>query len=1016
MISHFFIDRPVFATVISVVIVLIGVVAAALLPVAQYPEVAPPTISVTAIYPGANAKVVADTVAAPIEQEVNGVERMLYMSSRCTNDGQMALDITFELGTNLDTAQVLVQNRVAIAQSKLPDEVKRQGVTTKKKSPAILLCVNLISPDNSYDQLFLSNYALLQVKDSLARLKGVGDVTFLGARDYSMRIWLDPEKLASRNLTAADALTALKEQNVQVAAGRIGQPPAPAGLDFEMTISTQGRLLDADEFADIIIKTGDTGQITRIRDVARTELGAKNYDVSSSLDGQPSITLAVFQLPGSNALATADAVKAEMKQMKTNLPFPAGIDYRIVYDTTVFIDESIHDVYKTLAEAFVLVFIVVLVFLQDWKATILPMIDVPVSLIGTFAVMKLLGFSLNNLTLFGMVLAIGIVVDDAIVVLEAVETWMARGLNARDATRKAMEEITGPIIAITLVLCSVFIPTAFLAGISGEFYRQFALTIAASTVISAINAMTMTPSRCVQIFGKAGHGGEGHGHAHQKEALPRWGIAIIVGALCVWKLAPHFGGGHPAAGGHGAADEIDTHLWLVRGACFVGGSIVGWLIGRRVQLGLDVFFGGFNKAFEVASNLYGKTVGRVLRLAAVMLLLYAGLMGLTVLGFRSVPIGFIPEQDKGYLVVAAQLPDGASAERTAAVVQRIDEITRKTEGVAHTIAIPGYSILSSVNISNFGGMFVILDEFEHRKHDPNLSARAVVQRLRTQFADIQDAQIVAFGAPPVDGLGTTAGMKMQVQDRGDAGFDSLQESLTSLTQRGNQTPGVAGVFTTFRASQPQLFVEVDRTKAKASKVVLNDVFTALQANLGSAYANDFTRFGRNWQVNVQADASFRQQVEDIGRLKVRNADGKMVPLATLINVRDTTGPALVNHFNMFPSADVIANTPPGFSSGDSIAVMEELGRQELPPGMSTEWSEIALQQILASKDILTKLVFPLGVIFVFLVLAAQYESWSMPVAIILIVPMCLLAAIFGVWLAGLDNNIFTQIGLVVLVG
>ena len=1015
MISHFFIDRPVFATVISVVIVLIGIVAAALLPVAQYPEVAPPTISVTAVYPGANAKVVADTVAAPIEQEVNGVERMLYMSSRCTNDGQMVLDITFELGANLDTAQVLVQNRVAIAESKLPDEVKRQGVTTKKKSPAILLCVNLISPDNSYDQLFLSNYALLQVKDTLARLKGVGDVTFLGARDYSMRVWLNPEKLASRNLTAADVLNALKEQNVQVAAGRIGQPPAPAGLDFEMTISTQGRLLDADEFADIIIKTGDTGQITRVRDVARTELGAKNYDVSSALDGQPSITLAVFQLPGSNALATATAVKAEMKRMKDTLPFPAGIDYRIVYDTTVFIDESIHDVYKTLAEAFVLVFIVILVFLQDWKATILPMIDVPVSLIGTFAVMKLLGFSLNNLTLFGMVLAIGIVVDDAIVVLEAVETWMSRGLNARDATRKAMEEITGPIIAITLVLCSVFIPTAFLAGIAGQFYRQFALTIAASTVISAINAMTMTPSRCVQIFGKADHNGGGHGHGHQKEALPRWGIAILVGALCVWKLAPHFGGGHVAEG-HGTAEEFDTHLWLVRGGCFIGGAIIGWLIGQWVQRGLNVFLGGFNKVFDLASNLYGKAVGRVLRFSAVMLLLYAGLMGLTVLGFQSVPIGFIPEQDKGYLIVAAQLPDGASAERTVAVVQRIDELTRKTEGVAHTIAIPGYSILSSVNISNFGGMFVILDEFEHRKHDPNLSAKAVMHKLRAQFAEIQEAQIVAFGAPPVDGLGTTAGMKMQVQDRGDAGFDSLQESLTSLTQRGNQTPGVAGVFTTFRASQPQLYIEVDRTKAKASKVVLNDVFTALQANLGSAYANDFTRFGRNWQVNVQADASFRQQVEDIGRLKVRNADGKMVPLATLINVRDTTGPALVNHFNMYPSADVIANTPPGYSSGDSIAVMEELGKQELPPGMSTEWSEIALQQILASKDILTKLVFPLGVIFVFLVLAAQYESWSMPVAIILIVPMCLLAAIAGVWVAGLDNNIFTQIGLVVLVG
>lgn len=1020
MIPHFFIDRPIFASVLSIVILIVGGVALKALPIAQYPEVVPPTIQISALYPGASAKVVADTVASPIEQEVNGVENMLYMFSKSTNDGQLYLDVTFDVGTDLNMAQVLTQNRVAIAEAKLPEEVKRQGVTTKKKSPSILLCVNLICPDNRYDQLYLSNYATIQVKDALARLPGIGDVTFLGARDYSMRIWLDPEKLASRGLTASDVTAALREQNVQVAAGRLGQPPAPEGQAFQLAINTLGRLLEPEEFADIIVKTGEKGDITRIRDVGTTELGAKNYDVNSYLDGQPSITLAVFQLPGSNALATAEAVRKKMEELRAR--FPEGLEYQIVYDTTVFVNESVHEVYKTLIEAFILVFIVVLLFLQNWRAAVVPMVAVPVSLVGTFAAMAAMGFSLNNLSLFGLVLAIGIVVDDAIVVVESVELNMAKGLSARDATRKSMSEVSGALIAIALVLSSVFVPTAFITGISGQFYRQFALTIAVSTIISAFNSLTLSPALCAILFKSQGHGHGAGGHG-RAEALPRLGIVVLLGFVAYLflpaYLGPMFGVHMPSPGAHGAPEGGVEHVnqwaaWGVRAAAFALGAVAGWFLSGVINMLLGALFRGFNWCFDRAIAAYGATVRILLRLAVVVLAVYGGMMYLTYLGFATVPVGFIPEQDKGYLIVNAQLPDGASLERTEQVVKRLEKIALDTPGIAHTIAVPGYSILNSTNIANLGGMFVILDPFEERKSDSALSARSIAAALRDQYTPVQEAAVAIFGAPPVDGLGNTGGFKVQLQDRADTGLAGLQEAVDNVTTAGNAQPGLQGLFSSFRASQPQIYVDLNRTQAKSQGVALNNIFDTLQVYLGSAYTNDFTRFGRNWQVNVQAQPEFRLDPDDIPRLKVRNAAGGMVPLGALLSVREDSGPAIVNRYNMYPSAEINGGPAPGYSSGQGIAMMEQLCTSELPPTMGFEWTELALQQQLAGNTAV--FVFILGSIFVFLVLSAQYESWSLPIAIILIVPMCLLAAIAGVWLMKMDNNIFTQIGLVVLIG
>ncbi len=1004
MLARFFVDRPIFATVLSLVIIIVGGVSLFRLPVSQYPEVAPPTVEVTAFYPGANAKVVAETVATPIEQEVNGVERMRYMESRSTNDGRMVLTVTFELGTNLDTAQVLVQNRVSIAEPKLPEEARRQGVITKKTSPSLLMVVSLISPNNRYDTLYLGNYAILQVKDALARVPGVGDAFLFDSHEYSMRIWLDPEKLASRDMTASDVTRALREQNIQVAAGGLGQQPVPTGQDFQYTINTLGRLIEEDQFADIIIKTGAGGQMTRLRDVSRVELGARSYAVRSYLNDQPIVSIGIFELPGSNALETAYGIKAEMERLKQR--FPDGVDYRIVYDTTQYIEDSINSVYRTLFEAVILVFLVVLLFLQDWRITLLPMIDVPVSLIGTFAVMAALGFSLNNLSLFGLVLAIGIVVDDSIVVVENIERWMAKGFAPREATLKAMEEITGPVIAITLVLSAVFIPTAFVAGISGQFYRQFALTIAASTLISAINALTMTPARAVQFI-------RAHDATHDdREPLPRFGIALLFGALAYVWLTAH------VAAATGSAFLIPSEgflaAWLVPGLVFVVGGVVGWLLGPGVNWVLRKVFAGFDWTFEKLTIGYGYGVALFLRLSVIVLLLYGGLIGLTYLGFTRIATGFIPEQDKGYIVVAAQLPDGANLERSDAVMKRASEIARAIPGVNHAVSIPGFSLLTGTNLSNAGTMFVILDPSEDRAGRPGLHVSDILNQMRAGFWDIQDAFVLAFGAPPVEGIGNTGGFKMQIQDRGSSTPAALQAVVDSVLQTGNAQPGLVGLFSTYRASEPQLYVDVDRAKAKAQGIALSDLFDTLQVYLGSAYINDFTRFGRNWQVYAQADAPFRMRTEDIGQLKVRNAAGQMVPLGTLTHIESMGGPSVVSHYNMFPSAAINGSLLPGTSSGQAITMMEHVAWRELPSSMGFEWTELTLEEITAGNTAV--FVFALGTLFVFLVLAALYESWSLPLAIILIVPMCLFAAITGVWIVGSDNNIFTQIGLVVLIG
>jgi multidrug efflux pump len=1034
--SRFFIDRPIFAAVLSIVIVIIGVVAVVKLPVAQYPEVAPPTVSVTANFPGANALDVAENVATPIEQEINGVENMIYMLSKCTNDGQMILDITFKPGTDLNMAQVLVQNRVSIAEAKLPEEVKRQGVTTKKKSPSILLCVNLISEKfkdavtgtekYKFDQLYLSNFATLNVKDVLARLSGVGDVTFLGPRDYSMRIWLDPDKTAAMGLTPGEVVQKLREQNRQVASGRIGQPPIPLGQDFQYPLNTPARLIDEQQFGEVILKTGD-GAIVKLRDVVRAkdgiELGAKNYDVNSYLDGEPSVTLAVYQLPGSNALETAQSIKDTMKRLSES--FPKGVQYRMVYDTTVFIDESISAVYHTLIEAIVLVFIVVLVFLQNWRATIIPMIAVPVSLVGTFAVMSAMGFSLNNLSLFGLVLAIGIVVDDAIVVVENVERYLAMGLSPLEASRKAMDEVAGPVIGIALVLCAVFVPTAFLAGISGQFFKQFALTIAASTLISAFNSLTLSPALCAIMLKGHGHGHDGDHPAPHAEALPRLAIVLIGGLAAYVFLAPRLGpffGIETAAHGEEAAQTVSAaKLWAFRAGVFAVGAVAGWFAARGVNWAFAKFFQGFNKTFDVTISGYGRGVALLLKLSVIVLVIYAGLLAGTVAMFKVVPGGFIPEQDKGYLVVNAQLPDGASLERTEEVIKTMTDIALHDdefkEAIGHAISVPGYSILTGTNISNVGGMFVILKPFDERKGKPDLTARAVAKKLTKVFRErVLTAQTAVFGAPPIDGLGSTGGFKLFVQDRTSQGPRSLEGAVTTLSSAGMAQPGLATLFSSFSANQPQIITRVDREMATTRNVALSELYDTLGVYFGSAYVNDFTRFGRNWQVIVQADPAFRRQIRDLASLKVRNQKGNMVSLEAFIKDESTTGPAIVNRFNTYPAAEINGATNPGTSSGDAIRIMEALAKRELPSSMGFEWTELSYQEIEAAKDPLSPFIFPLSVLFVFLVLAAQYESWSMPFAIILIVPMCVLSAMVGVWLNRMDNNIFTQIGLVVLVG
>ena len=941
---HFFIDRPIFAGVISILITLVGAIALFTLPIAQYPEIAPPTVQVTANYPGANAKVVAETVATPIEQQVNGVENMLYMTSQSTSDGNMALTITFKLGTNLDDAQVLVQNRVAIALPTLPSDVQRIGVTTRKQSPDLTMVVHLVSPDGSLDSLFTSNYALLQIRDELARLDGVGDITIFGAREYSMRVWLDPDKLSARALTAQDVVGAIQEQNVQVAAGIIGAQPVPKDATaFQYTVSTQGRLTDEKEFGEIVVKTGSGGQVTRVRDVARVELAARDYTVRSQLGGKPATAIGVFQRPGSNALETSESVRKKMDELK--LRFPAGMEYTIVYDPTVSVRESISEVQKTLLEAIALVVLVVLVFLQSWRATIIPLIAIPVSLIGTFAAMSAFGFSINNISLFGLVLAIGIVVDDAIVVVEAIEHHIEHGLSPRDAARKAMTEVGGALVAIAVVLCAVFIPTAFLTGITGEFFRQFALTIAVSTAISALNSLTLSP------------------------------------ALARLLLRPR-------------TAEKDRFQRLLD-------FLLGW------------FFKGFNKVFAWSSDRYGAVVGRLTRLAAIVLLVYAGLLALTGLGFKIVPGGFLPTQDRGYAVAYAQLPDAASLDRTQAVVDKIAKIARETPGILNTVEIAGFNLFGG-NQTNTAAVFLPFKDF-HDRDTAEEKMPAIIAKMNARVrAEIPEALVAIFPPPPVAGIGNAGGYKIYIQDRGNAGLEELQTQAFAMVGKANETPGLTNNLTTFRANVPQLWLEVDRVKAKSMNVPLSNIFGTLQTYLGSSYVNDLTLFGRTYRVTAQADAQFRLKPEDIRLLKTRNSNGGIVPLGSVATVQEVNGADKVTRYNMFPAADISGQPAPGASTGDALNALERLAKETLPTSFTTEWTEIAYQQKIAGNA--GVYIFPLCVLFVFLLLAAQYESWSLPLAIILIVPMCIFSAIGGVWLRSMENNVFTQIGFVVLVG
>lgn len=944
--SQFFIQRPIFAAVLSLLILIGGAISLFQLPISEYPEVVPPTVVVRADFPGANPKVIGETVASPLEQAIVGVEGMLYMSSQSTIDGRLTLTVTFALGTDLDNAQVQVQNRVTRTMPTLPTEVQRLGVTVDKASPDLTMVVHLTSPDQRYDMLYLSNYAALNVKDELARLDGVGDVQLFGMGNYSLRVWLDPNKVASRGLTATDVVTAIREQNRQVAAGALGAPPSDAGNSFQLSINAQGRLVSEEEFENIIIRVGDNGEITRLRDIARVELGSNQYALRSLLNNQPTVAIPVFQRPGSNAIEISDSVRGRMAELKKS--FPQGMDYEVVYDPTIFVRGSIEAVVHTLLEAVVLVVLVVVLFLQTWRASIIPLAAVPVSLIGTFAVMHMFGFSLNTLSLFGLVLAIGIVVDDAIVVVENVERNIALGKSPVEATRQAMKEVTGPIVATTLVLCAVFVPTAFISGLSGQFYQQFALTIAISTVISAINSLTLSP------------------------------------ALAAILLKDH----------HAPKDAFSRGLDKLFG---------GWL------------FAPFNRMFERASNRYVGTVRRVLRGSSIAMLVYGGLLVLGYLGFSSTPTGFVPQQDKQYLVAFAQLPDAATLDRTEVVIKRMSEIASKHPGVENIEAFPGLSINGFTNSPNSGIVSVTLKDFGLRK-DESLSAGAIAAELNGQFGEIQEAYLAIFPPPPVQGLGTIGGFRLQIQDRGNLGYDELYVQTQNILNKARQLPELnpMSVFTSYQVNVPQVDAAIDREKAKTHGVAISDIFDTLQVYLGSLYANDFNRFGRTYQVNVQADQQFRLEPEQIGQLKVRNNRGEMVPLSTFVKVNDSAGPDRVMHYNGFLTAEINGAAAPGYSSGQAEAAIAKLLEEELPIGMTFEWTDLTYQQILAGNTAI--FIFPLCVLLAFLVLAAQYESWSLPLAVILIVPTVLLAAITGVIMAGLDNNIFTQIGLIVLVG
>ena len=939
--SHFFIDRPIFAAVVSIVFVILGVVSVTRLPLAQYPEIAPPIVRVSGQYPGASADVVAATVVAPLEQQINGVENMMYLTSNSTGDGRFQIDVTFELGTNLDIAQVQVQNRVAIAQPRVPADVRNIGITTAKASPDLMMVVHLYSPDNSRDTLFISNYATVEVTDALSRIYGVGSVNVFGARDYSMRVWLDPYRLQSVGLTTSDVITALQGQNVQVASGVLNQPPVAQPRAFQIAVRTLGRLVDSDEFADIVVKQS-ANAVVRLKDVGRVELAAVDYTTNSYRDLDPAIALAIYQLPGSNALATADKVKSTMEELSKS--FPDGLKYTIIYNPTEFIQQSIDAVVETIGEAIVLVVLVVILFLQTWRAAIIPILAIPVSLVGTFFFMAMFGSSLNNLSLFGLVLAIGIVVDDAIVVVENVERNIAAGLPPREAARRSMDEVGSALIAIALVLCAVFVPAAFIVGISGQFYRQFALTITGATVISLIVSLTLSP------------------------------------AMCALLLKPH-------------ADRHRSRWW---------------------ERPLHGFFRLFNFSFEALGRGYGWLAGRVVRFAMVMLVAYAGVIAFGLNEFRKAPAGFIPQVDQGYLIIVSQLPGGAALSRTDEVNRRVVETALQVPGITHAVNLVGFSGATFTNAPNSGTVFVALEPFQQRAKDPRKSAPAIQQALLQKLSAIQEALVLVLAPPPVRGIGTSGGFRMMVEDRAGRGPEALQAAVAAMMGRAAQTAGVRQVFSLFESTTPQLYLDIDRTKAQMLGINLADVFGALQTEFGSFYANDFNLLGRTFRVTAQAESNYRLDPKDVLQVRVRNASGETVPLGSFTTVHDLAGPYRVPRYNLYPAAELDGAPAPGYSQGQAIQIMQRLAAETLPSGFSYEWTTLAFQQLRAGDTAI--FAFLLAVMFVFLVLAAQYESVTLPLAVILIVPMCLIASITGVVLRGQDNNILTQVGFLVLIG
>jgi hydrophobe/amphiphile efflux-1 (HAE1) family protein len=939
-ISHFFIDRPIFASVVSIVIVILGSVAFLRLPIAQYPEIAPPVINVSGQYPGASAEIVASTVVAPIEEQINGVEKMIYMSSNSNGDGRFSIGVTFDVGTDLDIAQVQVQNRLSTALPRLPAEVRNIGVTVAKASSDLMMVVHLLSPDKSRDQLFISNYGVIEIKDTLTRVDGVGSIVVFGSRDYAMRIWLDPDRLQSLGMTAGDVTLALQGQNIQVASGILNQPPVDQSRAFQISVRTLGRLSDPDEFANVVVKqTADA--VVRLKDVGRVELAAQDYSSNSYLDLDPAVALAIFQRPGSNALATANAIRATMADLSKR--FPPGVTYKIVYDPTQFIRQSVEAVQQTILEAILLVVLVVVLFLQTWRAAIIPLIAIPVSLIGTFFLMASFGFSLNNLSLFGLVLAVGIVVDDAIVVVENVERNIAAGLSPREASMRSMDEVGTALIAIALVLCAVFVPSAFITGLSGQFYRQFALTIASATVISLIVSLTLSP------------------------------------ALCALLLKPH--------------QERHARFW---------------------ERPIRAFFGAFNWGFDRLALGYGWLAARVVRYTVIMLVIYAGVIAFGLNEFRKTPTGFIPALDRGYLIVVSQLPPGSSLSRTDAVQRRIVDIALKTPGVLGAVNIVGFSGATFTNSPNSGATFLVLDSFQSRAKDPNQSAAGIQRALFGKLAAIQEALILVVVPPPVAGIGNAGGFRMIVEDRAGRGSEALLAATQAMMAQAAKTPGLMQVFSLFETSTPQLYLDIDRTKAQLLGVSVPDVFAALQIYLGSSYVNDFNLFGRTFRVVAQAQAGARQDTGDVLKIRVRNSSGASVPLASFTTVRNVSGPYRVPRYNLYPSAELDGAAAPGYSQGQAIAIMETLAAENLPDGFGYEWTTLAFQQIRAGNTAI--FAFVLAVVFVFLVLAAQFESLTLPLAVILIVPMCLIASIVGVVLRGQDNNILTQVGFIVLIG